>query len=419
MATTTILTPLMIAREGLRILHANLKAVKRANLQYDDRFARSGAKIGNLLNVRMPPKYTVGTGATVTAQNYVERSTPLYCSSQFNVAVSFTTADLSLSLDDFSGRFLKPAMAQLASHIEGSFLTSAYKWVANYTGTTSTQLTFKQFQQGGQWLTENLAPNSERTALLNPQSAVEFMDATKGLFHSSDRVREQYEEGMMGRTGGFDVFESTMNPSHTVGAYAGTPLTDGASQGTTNTSNVWASTTTIHVDGYTSGVQAAVAGDIITFSNVYEVHPETKVSTGRLKRFVVTADSATASQTGGDTDFVISPAMIYGVGNAYQNCSLVGGTTDGLTITHFGVASTSYGQNIQFHKDAFAFVTADLEDVSTMGAWGARDNMDGISMRIARQWAVGSDLATTRIDVLAGWAPLYPELAVRGFHSLT
>jgi hypothetical protein len=310
-------------------------------------------------------------------------------------------------------------MSQMASHIEGAFLTSAYKWVANFTGTTSTQLTYKSFQQGGMYLTENLAPPTERTALLNPASQVEFNNEVKGLFQSSERIRQQYEEGMMGRTGGFDVYESTMNPSHTVGNWAGTPLTDGASQGTTNTSNVWAATTTMHVDGYTSGLAVALAGDIVTFSNVFEVHPETKVSTGRLKRFVVTADSATASQTGGDTDFVVSPAMIYGVGNAYQNCSLVGGTTDGLTITHFGVASTAYGQNIQFHKDAFAFVTADLPDVSDAGAWGARDNMDGISMRIGRQWAVGTDLMTTRIDVLAGWAPLYPELAVRGFHALT
>jgi hypothetical protein len=148
-----------------------------------------------------------------------------------------------------------------------------------------------------------------------------------------------------------------------------------------------------------------------------DIHPETKTSLGKLKKFVV--QSAVTFTTQANTyTATVSPGVITGVGNPFQNCSLTNTNTDNMTVTMFGVASTAYGQNIQQHKDAFAFATVDLIDVSKLGAWGARENMDGISMRLARQWAAATDTVATRFDVFWGFAPLYPELAVRGFHQL-
>jgi hypothetical protein len=416
----SILTPTMIVREAARILHENLGFVGSVNKAYDSQFARDGAKIGSQLNIRLPARYTVETGATLSAYNdHVERSTPLYVTNQVKVAVSFTTADLTLSLDDFSNRVIKPAATQLAAHIENDCLTRAYKLVANYTGTTSTQMTYKQFQQGGQTLTENLAPRSDRTALLNPSSMVEFADAVKGLFQSSENIRSIYREGMMGRTGGFDVMESTFLPVHTRGTYvSGNGLTTGTALGVSATTNTWASTTAIDIDGATSGVTFK-AGDVVTFgtvaSGVVDINPETKVSRGVLKKFVVQADAEVV--TAGTVTITVAPAMIYGVGNAYQNCSLTKANTDGMTPGIFGVASTAYGQNLQFHKDAFTFATADL--VMPEGVWGARTVQDGISMRIVKDYAIGSDTEPCRIDVLYGFAGIYPELAARGFHALS
>lgn len=414
----SILTPLQITREGLRILHGKLSFLSNVNKQYDNQFARSGAKIGTQLNIRMPSRYTVRSGATLSAQDHIERSTPLYVTNQIGIDVSFTSVELTMSLDDFSNRVLQPAMTQLAAHLENATLTAAYKLVANYTGTTSTQMTYKQFQQGGQFLSENLAPPDSRTALLNPASMVEFNDAVKGLFNAQSNLSAQYREGMMGRTGGFDVFENTFLPTHTRGSLAGSPLTNGAALGTSTTANAWVSTTDLSVDGATSGTTLK-AGDIITLSGVYEVHPETKANTGRLKKFVVQSDVTLTTAATAYT-VTVSPGLIYGTGNAYKNCVLSGvANTDGLTVTAFGVASTAYGQNLQFHKDAFVFATADLVDVSELGAWGARDTMDGISMRIAKQYDITNDAAPCRIDILWGFAGLYPELAARGFHALS
>ena len=412
----SILTPVMITREMLRVLHQKLNFVGNVNRQYDDRFAQTGAKIGQSLNIRMPSKYTVRSTKTASYQDHVERSTPLSVSSQVGVDISFSSVELTMELDDFSERIINPAMAQLAAHIENQCLQVAYKLVPNYTGTTSTQLTYKSFQQNGSNITNNLGPLDSRTAWLTPTSQVEFNDAVKGLFQDQNAIKKQYREGMMGRTGGFDVYENTLIPTHTRGSLAGTVLTTGTTLGTSATTNTWVSQSDIDIDGATSGT-TVLAGDVITFAGVYDVHPESKANLGFLKRFVV-VDNETVV-TAGTATVTVKPGLIYGTGNAYKNCVLSGvANTDGLTVTAFGVAGTTYGQNIFAHKDAFVFATADLEDVSQYGAWGARETMDGISMRIAKQYDIANDNVPCRIDILYGFAGLYPELASRGFYAL-
>jgi hypothetical protein len=414
-----ILTPLQITREALRVLHQKLNFIGNVNRQYDDRFAQDGAKIGQQLNIRMPAKYVTGSGASISAyQDHVERSTPLVVSSQTWVAVSFTSKELTLDLDDFSERIIDPAMAQIAAVLESNAMAVAYKRVANFTNaTTDGLLNFKRFQQNGKNLADNLAPPSDRSAILSPVSKVEFMDAVKALFQDSENIKKQYREGKMGRTGGFDVYENTLLPSHTTGSLAGSPVTDGTALGTSTTANSWVSGTEMRVDGATSGTTLK-AGDIITFSGIYAVHPESKQNLGYLKRFVVQAD-VTLTTAADDYAVSVKPGVIYGSGNAYQNCVLSGvANTDGLTVTRIGAASSSFGQDLFFHKDAFCFATADLEDVSKYGAWGARATQDGISLRIARQYAIGSDTVPCRIDVLWGFAELYPELASRHMYEL-
>lgn len=408
----------MITREALRVLHQKLNFVGNVNRQYDDRFTESGAKIGTSLNIRMPAKYTVRTGATLSAQDHVERSTPLTVSSQYGVDVSFTTVEMTMQLDDFSERILEPAMAQLAAKIEADALSAAYKLVANYSNaTTDGLITYKRFQQGGSNITKNLGPLSNRTTLLSPPSVVEFNDAVKGLFHSSQNIEKQYREGIIGRTGGFDVFENTLLPSHTTGSLAGSSVTNGAALGTSTTSNSWVSQTALVVDGATSATTLK-AGDIITLSGVYDVHPESKANTGKLKTFVVQAD-VTLTTSANTYTVTVKPGLIYGSGNAFQNAALSGvSDTDNLTVTRIGAASSAFGIDLQFHKDAFVFATADLIDVSKYGALGAREVQDGISMRWAQQYAISSDTVAGRFDVLWGFAGLYPELASRHMYEL-
>jgi len=407
----SILTPLMITRKALMVLHQQCNFIGNVNRQYDSKFANEGAKIGDSLNIRMPAKYTVRETATLATQDHVSRSTPLNVTSQYGVDVSFTTAELTMSMDDFSERHLVPAMSQLAAKIESACLQDAYKLVNNYTNaTTDGKITFKRFQQGGSNMTKQLAPLSNRSAIMSPDSVVEFNDVVKGLFHSSTEITEQYKQGIMGKTGGFDIYENTLTPVHTTGSMVGSPILNGANAGTTATTNVWASTTGLLVSGATA-TKTLKAGDIVTIGSVFDVHPETKVSTGKLKTFVVQSDITMTTATTTYT-VTVKPALITGTGNAYQNAS-VGVSTDGLALSLIGAVSSAFNQDLQFHKDAFVFASAPLIDVSKLGAWGARDTMDGISMRLAKQYDITNDSVPTRIDVLFGFGGLYPELANR------
>ena len=406
----SILTPQIITREALRILHAESNFLTKINRQYDSRFAVSGAKIGTSLDVRLPNKFTVRTGSSYTAQNMIERKVNLPVATIKGVDCTISDSELTLSLNDFSEQFLKPAMNQLASDIEYNAMLSMYKSVPNYVGTVASQIDYKKFQQAGQRLTENLAPTSDRTFLLNPASRVEFSDAVKGLFQASSNIEDQYREGMVGRTGGFDVFENTMIPVHTTGTYGGTPLTNGAHQGSTGTGNAYVATSDIITDGWTSGGTSLKAGDIVTFAGCYDVHPETKVSTGVLKKFVIVSD---VSDTTGAITMTVSPGVI--AGGAYQNCS--NRIADNSAITVLGTSATAYGQNLAFHKDAFTFVSADL-DIPKGVDMAARERFGNISMRFVRWFDGDTGDWKARFDILHGMAALYPELACRLVHQL-
>lgn len=409
----TILTNTVITREAARILHQGDNFLNSINTSYSDAFARTGAKAGSTIGMRLPAKYKARKTATFAGQDHVERSTPLAVLSQWGVDVSFSTYDRTLSLDDFSKRFLQPAVKQLAAEIAGQCMSEGYKYVWNYTNaTTNSAITYKYFQQSGARITDELAPLTERSALLSPASMVEFMDATKGLFAAQSNLDEQFREGIMGRTAGFDTGENTMLPAHTTGTLAGSPLTNGTTLGTSTTSNAWVSQTAINVDGATSATTLK-AGDIITLSGVYRVHPETKANTGKLQTFVVQSD-VTLTTTATGYDVTVKPGLIYGSGNAFQNCTLSGvANTDNLTVTRIGAANTQFAQDLFFHKDAFAVSFVDLADVSEYGAKCSRVSTDKVAIRFVEQYGAGDDIIKHRLDVCFGFALLYPELACR------
>lgn len=414
-----LLTNLIITREAARVLHQEGTFLQNVNREYRDEFAKTGMKAGDTINMRLPSKYSVRTNATFAGQDHFERSTPLAVLSQYGVDVSFTTKDRTLSLDDYSKRVLRPAMKQLAAKIEYDALAAAYKVVNNGVGaTTNTVMTYRSFQKLGQRLTDELAPQSDRTAILGPASMIEFLDATKGLFAAQSNLNEQFREGMMGRTGGMEVGENTLLPPHTTGTMAGSPLTFGATLGLSTTANSWVSTTTLSFTGATAAGTVR-AGDIVTLSGVYAVHPESKANTGRLQQFVIQADVTMTTATS-TYSVTVKPALIYGSGNAFQNCALSGvSDTSGLTVTRLGASNTAFAQDLAFHKDAFAFASVDLEDMSPYGAACSRAVSDNISIRFIQQYDSSADTVRGRFDVLWGFAPLLPETAVRHITTLS
>jgi hypothetical protein len=388
-----ILTPTAVTRSALAILHQKLNFIGTINRQYDSSFASSGAKIGDSLKIRLPNQYTVRTGAALSTQDTTETSTTLQVATQKGVDVTFSSAELTLSLQDFSDRVLEPAMSVLAANIEADAL-SMYKQVYNTIDNDAAAISFLNVMQGRQRLNEELAPmDNKRTALLSPTHTTKLVDALKGLFQDSSAIKEQYREGMMGRTGGFDFYENTLIADHQTGTAAKTTgyLSNGATQ----------SGSTITVD---TGTTSFLVGDVITFAGVFRVHPETKVSTGVLQQFVVTANSGTSA-----TSLAISPAVV--ATGATQNVSNTIADNSAVVKVAAG-ANELVNSSMVYHKDAFTFATADLVMPSGVD-FAAREVMDGLSMRIVRQYAIATDTFPCRIDLLYGYKAIRPSLAAR------
>jgi hypothetical protein len=391
----SILTPTAVTREALRILHQKLTFVGNVNRQYDDSFAKTGAKIGDTLKIRLPNQYVVRTGKTLSTQDTTENSVSLTVGTQKGVDINFSSAELTLSLDDFSDRILEPAMAVLAANIEADAL-NMYKDVYNSVGTAGTvPADLLTYLTAKQKLDENLAPmDKNRTIHTLPNASVKLVDALKGLFQDSSAISEQYREGKMGRTAGFDFYQNTLLPTHTLGNKVSSVTVNGASQ-TGSTLNI----------GGVANADTFKQGTVFTIAGVYQVHPESKAAYSSLQQFVVTADATMTTTTGSIT---IAPAMV--ATGALQNINAT--AASGAAITIVGSASTSYGQNLAFHKDAFAFATADL--LMPKGVdFAAREVYDGVSMRIVRMYDITNDNFPCRLDVLYGYKAIRPQLACR------
>jgi hypothetical protein len=393
----SLLTPTAVTREALRILHQKLNFVGNITRDYDDSFAKSGAKIGDSLKVRLPNQYTVRSGATLSAQDTTETSTTLQVATQKGVDLNFTSADLTLSLDDFSARILDPAMAVLAASIESHVLSNVYMDVYQSVWNGGAAATYNKALDCKVKLANALAPSNDRTMLLDPAAMADVVKDTKTLFQDDSAIGKQYREGIVGRAAGFTWGENTLMPSHTRGA--------GDAAYVVNTSTgITSGSATVAV---TAGTGSLAQGDVITIAGVIEVHPETKVSTGRLQQFVITAAYA-----GGAGNISVSPTPV--TSGATQNVTIVSAGA-GKAVVIAGTASTAVQTGLAFQKGAFAFATADL--VMPEGVdFARRETMDGISMRIVRAYDINNDKFPCRLDVLYGFKTLRPQLAVR-YHN--
>ena len=398
------LTSDMITDKSLQILHQKLNLVGNIITEYDDSFAKEGARIGNTMRIRQPIQYGTGTGATMstgTGADTEQSMTTLTVSTQRHVPMRFTSEELTMDIDKFTERHIEPAVSVLAAKIESDAF-SMIDEVAN-TVHCGAAVTFGEVLQGRKKLVDALAPNNNRYAILDSQANVDMVDALKGLFNDGSSIGKQYKEGLMGHTAGFDFFENTLTGQHTTGAegggtaYAVNDATAGVKVGTNLTQG------SLKVD---TGTRTIKKGDVFTLASVYEVQPESKVSNGILRQFTVLTDA-----TGASTLQIAPPIITAG---EYQNVSKAPANNSKLTF--LGVASTVYNQSLLFQKGFACFATADLVMPKNVHMVSRR-NHDGISMRLVQDYAIVKDRIYTRLDVLYGYKVLRPQLACKVLHT--
>ena len=397
--SNSILTIDMITRKALEILENNLVLTRNVNRQYDDSFAVEGAKIGSTLRIRLPDRALVTDGAALQVQDDNEQFTTLTVASQKHIGVNFTSAELTMQLDDFAERVLKPRISQLASSIDAD-VANAYKAIYSTVGTPGvTPATSLVLLQAQQKLNENAAVMSPRYATVNPAANAGLVEGMKGLFNPTDTISRQFKNGMMGM-GVLGYEEINMSQSikqHTTGTW-GTTITVTSTVATQGQ-------TTLGLT-FTGSSQSWNVGDVFTVANVYSVNPQTRESTGSLQQFVVTAAVTGASAS---TTVSVSPA-IYTSTNALATVDSF--PVAGAAVTMLGAATTQYAQNLVYHKDAITFATADL--LLPQGVdMASRQVHNGISLRVVRQYDINNDRLPCRIDVLYGYSAIRPAMAVR------
>lgn len=399
--SNTLLTIDKVTNEALRVLHGNLSFVKNVNKDYDSSFAQTGAKIGDTLRVRKPPKYTVRSGAVMSVQNNTETYVSLPVTNQKGVDINFTSAELALKVDDFSDRFLKPSMSVLAAQIDYTALAMTLD-VYNSVGAPGTApATYQVWGDAQAKLDDNLAPrDGDRTAVLNPIAMARTVDGLKGLFQAGDAIADQYRSGVMTRAIDLKWAIDQNIRSVTMGTRSGTVLV---------TTAVSTGATTIAIDGLTGATDTVVAGEVFTIGSVFDVNAETKQTLTSLKQFVVTATATAVSNE--ILALAISPTIYGPTSGALQNVSAL--PANNAAITFYGTTSaTVYPQNLIFHKDAFTFASVDLP-MPRAAQMASRKVMDGISMRLWQGDDIVNDQFPCRSDVLFGYVTTYPELACR------
>jgi hypothetical protein len=408
--SNTLLTISKITNEALMVLENELTFTGQVERKYDDQFAVVGAKIGNTVNVRKPGRFIGTTGPALNVEDFNETSVPVTLSTQFHVDTQFTTQDLALSLDSFSDRVLKPAIAAIANKVDADGLTMAKNATANTVGsagtTPSALLTFLTAQA---FLDSEGAPrDGKRSCIIEPFTSASIVDSLKGLFVPSNVIADQYKKGMMGRdSGGMNWYMDQNVVNQTYGNFAGTAVV-ATTTATGFLTSGWASTSTISLTS--TGAVSLNVGDTIQIAGVFAVNPQNRAAygTNKLRSFVVTQ---AAAGTGATFNVVVSPAVI--TGGQFQNVSIPT-TSATAAVTFFNKTGTVSPQNIVMHKNAFTLACADLELPDGVHFAGrASDKELGLSIRVVRQYTINNDSIPTRLDVLYGWAPLYPELACR------
>jgi P22 coat protein - gene protein 5 len=399
--------PNVYTNECLRILKNNIVLGSQVKRDFQNQFGKDGNKIGDTLNVRRPAQFTVNTGAAFSPGDYTETSIPLVVNLQKHVDTQFTSSDLTLKMQDFSDRVLRPKLVRLAQQIDIDGYINAKNTVGNLTGTAGTSPNNISFLTDlGARLDDFSTPRDVRYLAFDQRSTASMINALSGFFNPTNNISTQFKAGVFSDsmdTVGFNIAMSQNVARHTVGALGGSPVVNGSGQGITSG---WSNTGTLITNGWTAAAAPRVAaGDIFTVAGLNAVNPVTKQSTGQLMQFVCT--QAQSSDASGNLTLNISPAII--TAGPFQNVAAAPVSGNALTVV--GTAATAFARNLAWHPDAFALAVVPMQNLAEFGGWGAVRSQDGFSLRVFRQAAISTDTVGNRVDGLYGWATPYPEQA--------
>jgi hypothetical protein len=397
-ASNTIKIHTMFAEEALDVLENELQLGSLVWRSLESEFSKepNGYKKGQTIKVKKPPQYVPVSGAAITAfQDTAEGEVSLTVDQRFNIPVQFGTQELTQDLTNFRERVVRPAVVPLADKIDDSIadLYDDLHHAVLTPGTTPS--TFEQMQQIDTRFVQIEAQRDKRCCVFDPDGYAGMVSGAKSHFNEGI-VKQALKDNYLGRYSNIDTFRSIHVKNHTNGAWAGTPLVDGASQ----------TGATFNVKGLTA-LTTIKDGDIFTIADVYDVNPTNKSTYGYLKQFVVVGDAA--ADGSGDVALTISPPIVTTGGK--QNVSA--GPADGAAITLFGTGGAAYAANFAFSSQTFALACVPLVDAGGGAISTTLSSEQGLSIRMVEYYDGDNDYTNTRLDILYGVATMYAETGMR------
>ena len=393
--TQSLLTPTIITRNTLAMLVNNLVMAKRVNRRFENNFT----KIGTQLTVRKPNRFVAKSGPALQVQTINEPSVVVTINQQAQVAFEFSSADMTLTIEEARERYFKPAAETLANFVDYSLASLATQVPTSVGTPTSTPSTFAtSVALTGQQLDEQGAPQDGRSLVVNPAASWSMAGAQSNAFVT--KVSENaLIKGYLSTIGNQGIYMDQNIQTQAASTYGGSPLTNGTTLD---------GATTLVTNGWTSTTTTLAVGATFTVATVYAVNPQSRQSTGKLQSFTVT--TATTTDGSGNSTISFSPPM-YASG-PFQNVTNVPATSKAIVVTSGATTAATTVNNVAFCKDAFGLVMVPMEIPGGVDM-AARENFKGFSMRTIRDYDVQNDVFITRIDMLFGVVCYYPELATR------
>jgi hypothetical protein len=399
----SIITPQLVTRRAISLFRNANPFLQAMDRQSQDEFGNpsvAGQKPGATIQIRLPNDYTLRTGPTAVPQSTTEQKTPLTVAKQIGVDIAFSQVDRTLSIQDYSQRILEPAINTIVGGIAADVMTGAEaicNLVHNVDGSNNTiSPTLTTWATAGALLDKQSTPRGQRKVVLDPVTMARTVASFSGLFNSQAKVGDQYASAMIGRgVLGMDWMQDPTVIPHVTAAYGTLPTVNGANQ---TGSAITVTTTTAPLN----------AGDVITFAGVYAVNRVTKVSTGFLRQFVVTAAVPT-----GSTSIPIYPALVPGAGAEQAPFQTVTASpASGAAIVCLTNASETYRKNFIFVPQAVTLAVVPMEMPTRGVVESYRESYDGVSIRLISFYDGINDQTITRLDLLYGFLWVRPEWAV-------
>ena len=405
-----------MAQEAEMSLSNALGFTKTVNRSYDDRFGRTGAKIGAIANARLPAQFRFSDGLDIDVQALNDAYRPVVLNKNYQRSWSMDRTEAYLSIDEMASRYIRPAMLSMAAEIDRDGRAIANKYTANTVGTVGTSYssrdTYADLLIGArEKIVENLGPTDETFYMVANSKFVGDGFKYFGLttFNPQGVMGDAVTSGKIGTSeiAGFKIMEQQSLATYSTGTHGGTPAVNGANQ----------SGSTLNTDGWSVGTTLDV-GTVFTVANVFAVNPQTKESTGVLQQFVVTAKNA----AGATQALQIEPAIV----PSGERQNVTGSPADNALLTVVGASGVT-GQKfaLGYHPLAFTFACADVTGAEgdptgaiAEGTASQRIVLEdlGLSMTMTSAFDIRSNKILVRCDLLGGWAPIYPQLAVKAFH---